>query len=112
MAESKWVGVVDDDASIRCSLARVFRGNGIRVETFAGHTGGANLAVSPDGRTAVSAGAAVVLATLASFWIHDLPSLVLAAAISVGTYVFLVSLIGGAAWRVEFVADWRTVLQG
>ena len=34
MAESKWVGVVDDDASIRCSLARVFRGNGIRVETF------------------------------------------------------------------------------
>lgn len=34
MAESRWVGVVDDDASIRCSLARVFRGNGIRVETF------------------------------------------------------------------------------
>jgi FixJ family two-component response regulator len=34
VAESKWVGVVDDDASIRCSLARVFRGNGIRVETF------------------------------------------------------------------------------
>ena len=59
-----------------------------------------------------SAGAAVVLATLASFWIHDVPSLVLAAAISVGTYVFLASLIGGAAWRVEFVADWRTVLQG
>ena len=35
MAESEWVGVVDDDASIRISLARVFRGNGIRVETFA-----------------------------------------------------------------------------
>ena len=34
MAESEWVGVVDDDASIRCSLARVFRSNGIRVETF------------------------------------------------------------------------------
>ena len=34
MAESEWVGVVDDDASIRCSLARVFRSNGIRVVTF------------------------------------------------------------------------------
>jgi FixJ family two-component response regulator len=34
LAESGWVGVVDDDPSIRCSLARVFRGNGIRVETF------------------------------------------------------------------------------
>lgn len=32
--ESKWVGVVDDDASVRRSLARLFRGNGIRVETF------------------------------------------------------------------------------
>ncbi|HZI42448.1 MAG TPA: response regulator [Gemmatimonadaceae bacterium] len=30
-----WVGIVDDDASIRCSLARVFRVDGIRVETFA-----------------------------------------------------------------------------
>ena len=29
-----WVGIVDDDASIRCSLARAFRGNGIPVETF------------------------------------------------------------------------------
>lgn len=34
VAESNWVGVVDDDASIRCSLARVFSGNGIRAETF------------------------------------------------------------------------------
>jgi FixJ family two-component response regulator len=30
-----WVGIVDDDDSIRRSLARVFRGKGIRVETFA-----------------------------------------------------------------------------
>ena len=30
-----WVGVIDDDLSIRCSLARVFRVDGIRVETFA-----------------------------------------------------------------------------
>jgi FixJ family two-component response regulator len=34
VAESEWVGVVDDDASIRCSLVRVFRSNGIRAETF------------------------------------------------------------------------------
>jgi FixJ family two-component response regulator len=29
-----WIGIVDDDASIRLSLARMFRGNGIRTETF------------------------------------------------------------------------------
>lgn len=29
-----WVGIVDDDASIRKSLARMFRGNGIRTVTF------------------------------------------------------------------------------
>lgn len=29
-----WVAIVDDDASIRCSLARVFQCDGIRVETF------------------------------------------------------------------------------
>jgi hypothetical protein len=26
--------------------------------------------------------------------------------------VIFAGLIGGAAWRVEFLADWRTVLQG
>jgi FixJ family two-component response regulator len=30
-----WVAIIDDDASIRCSLARVFRVDGIHVETFA-----------------------------------------------------------------------------
>ena len=30
-----WVGIIDDDPSIRCSLARVFRVDGIQVETFA-----------------------------------------------------------------------------
>ncbi len=30
----RWVGIVDDDASIRQSLARMFRGNGIRTKTF------------------------------------------------------------------------------
>lgn len=30
-----WVGIIDDDPSIRCSLARVFRVDDIRVETFA-----------------------------------------------------------------------------
>ena len=29
-----WVGVVDDDESIRTALARVLRGNGISVQTF------------------------------------------------------------------------------
>ena len=29
-----WVGIVDDDASIRVALARALRGNGIHVETF------------------------------------------------------------------------------
>jgi len=30
-----WVGIVDDDASLRIALARALRGNGIRAETFA-----------------------------------------------------------------------------
>jgi O-antigen/teichoic acid export membrane protein len=59
-----------------------------------------------------SIGSAVVLAALAGFWIHDLPSLIAAAAVSAGAYVILAGLIGGAAWRVEFLADWRTVLPG
>jgi len=29
-----WVGIVDDDVSVRRSLARVFRSRGIRAETF------------------------------------------------------------------------------
>jgi PST family polysaccharide transporter len=61
---------------------------------------------------AASAGSAAVLAVLAGFWIHDLPSLVVATALSAGAYVVFAGLIGGAAWRVEFMADWRTVLQG
>jgi hypothetical protein len=32
--------------------------------------------------------------------------------VSAGADVVLAGLIGGAAWRVEFMADWRTVLQG
>lgn len=61
---------------------------------------------------AASAGSAAVLAALAGFWIHDLPTLVVAAAVAAGAYVVFAGLIGGAAWRVEFIADWRTVLQG
>ena len=61
---------------------------------------------------AASAGSAAVLAALAGFWIHDLLSLVVAAALAAGAYVAFAGLIGGAAWRVEFIADWRTVLQG
>jgi O-antigen/teichoic acid export membrane protein len=59
-----------------------------------------------------SIGSAAVLAALAGFWIHDLPSLIGAAAVSAGVYVIFAGLIGGAAWRIEFLADWRTVLQG
>jgi len=59
-----------------------------------------------------SIGSAAVLAALAGFWIHDLPSLIAAAAVSAGAYVILAGLIGGATWRVEFLADWRTVLPG
>jgi len=59
-----------------------------------------------------SAGSAAVLATLAACWIHDLPTLIAGAALSVGAYVIFAGLVGGAAWRVEFLADWRTVLQG
>jgi PST family polysaccharide transporter len=59
-----------------------------------------------------SAGSAAVLAAFAGFWIHDLASLIVGAAVSAGAYVIFAGLIGGAAWRVEFLADWRTVLQG
>lgn len=34
LESESWVGIVDDDASIRKSLARMFRGNGIRTLTF------------------------------------------------------------------------------
>ncbi|PYN74939.1 MAG: hypothetical protein DMD96_29360 [Candidatus Rokuibacteriota bacterium] len=61
---------------------------------------------------AASAGSAAVLATLAGLWIHDLPTLLIGAIVSAGAYVVFAGLIGGAAWRVEFMADWRTVLQG
>ena len=59
-----------------------------------------------------SAGSAAVLASLAGVWIHDLPTLIVGAAVSAGAYVVFAGVIGGAAWRVEFMADWRTVLQG
>src|SRR5215831_12199035 len=34
LENDSWIGIVDDDASIRKSLARMFRGNGIRTMTF------------------------------------------------------------------------------
>ena len=61
---------------------------------------------------AASLGSAAVLAALVGLWVHDLPSLLIAVAASAGTYVVFAGFIGGAAWRVEFMADWRTVLQG
>ena len=61
---------------------------------------------------AASLGSAAVLAALVAVWIHDLTSLLVALGVSAAAYVLFAGLIGGPAWRVEFVADWRTVLQG
>ena len=61
---------------------------------------------------AASLGSAATLAALSGAWIHDLPSLILSAALAAGVYVVLAGLVGGSAWRVEVIADWRTVLQG
>jgi PST family polysaccharide transporter len=61
---------------------------------------------------AASLGSAAVLAALVGLWVHDLPSLLIAVGVSAGAYVVFAGCIGGAAWRVEFMADWRTVLQG
>ncbi len=61
---------------------------------------------------AASLGSAAVLAALVGVWVHDLPSLLIAVGVSAGAYVVFAGFIGGAAWRVEFMADWRTVLQG
>jgi len=61
---------------------------------------------------AASLGSAAVLAALVGLWVHDLPSLLIAVGVSAGAYVVFAGFIGGAAWRVEFMADWRTVLQG
>ena len=61
---------------------------------------------------AASLGSAAVLAALVAVWIHDLTSLLVAGSVSAAAYVVFAGLIGGPAWRVEFMADWRTVLQG
>jgi len=61
---------------------------------------------------AASLGSAAVLAAFVGVWVHDLPSLLIAVGVSAGAYVVFAGFIGGAAWRVEFMADWRTVLQG
>ncbi|PYM36666.1 MAG: hypothetical protein DME15_03180 [Candidatus Rokuibacteriota bacterium] len=55
---------------------------------------------------------ALALGTLSEVWIHDLLSLLIGGGVSFAAYVGLVLLLGGAAWRVELVADWRTALQG
>lgn len=34
-APDSWVGIIDDDASLRAALGRALRGSGIRVESFA-----------------------------------------------------------------------------
>jgi PST family polysaccharide transporter len=68
----------------------------------------------PAVRVPLAAGfaSALVLAAVAAVWIHDIPSLLIGGGIAAATYVGLALVLGGAAWRGEFVADWRTVLQG
>jgi teichuronic acid exporter len=61
---------------------------------------------------AASLASGALLTGLGGVWIHDVPSLLGAGALSVAAYVVCAGLIGGEAWRVEFLADWRTVLQG
>jgi PST family polysaccharide transporter len=56
--------------------------------------------------------AAVTLAVLTRVWIHDLASLVLSAAAAGGVYAALIVAASGAAWRLELLADWRTVWPG
>lgn len=51
-AES-WVGIVDDDASIRLAVARFLRQHGIRVETFASPEAFLNRAVGGEPRCIV-----------------------------------------------------------
>ena len=60
---------------------------------------------------AASLASGLVLAALSGLWIHDIPSLLIGGGVSLASYVGLVVLLGGAAWRVEFMADWRTALQ-
>ena len=56
--------------------------------------------------------AASALAALTHLWIHDLGSLVLATAAAAAVYAALIVTASGAAWRLELVADWRTVWPG
>jgi len=59
-----------------------------------------------------AAAAALALAGLERVWIHDLASLVTAAAAAGLLYATLIVSASGAAWRLELLADWRTVWQG
>jgi PST family polysaccharide transporter len=61
---------------------------------------------------AAAAVAALGLAGLERVWIHDLASLVVAAAAAGALYAALIVAGSGAAWRLELLADWRTVWQG
>jgi PST family polysaccharide transporter len=61
---------------------------------------------------AASTLAALALAGLERLVVHDLGSLIGAAAGAGLLYLVLLWLGAGAAWRVELLADWRTVWQG
>ncbi len=70
--------------------------------------------ILPPLRVPLAAGvtSALVFAGLTALWIHDIPSLLIGGVASMLTYVGLAGLCGGAAWRVELMADLRTVLEG
>lgn len=61
---------------------------------------------------AAAVASSLALAVLARVWIHDLGSLVLAAAAAGAMYAALIVTTSGAAWRLELLADWRTVWPG
>jgi PST family polysaccharide transporter len=69
--------------------------------------------VLPAVRVPLAAGlaSALLLAALSAVWIHDIPSLVVGGGAALAAYVALALALGGTAWRGEFMADWRTVLQ-
>lgn len=61
---------------------------------------------------AAGVASALLLWVLIDVWVHGLVSLVVVGAGASLVYVGLLLLLGGAAWRGEFLADCRTVLSG
>jgi FixJ family two-component response regulator len=67
--EESWVGIVDDDASLRAAIARALRGHGIRVEAFGSAEEFLNRAVPGDPECVVLD---IHLGGMSGFDLHDL----------------------------------------